>query len=249
MKKNFVIVTLPRSGSYHLASLLDSASDIKCYGEVFKGNKVELPARTLAKLGLGASSTTERDKEGSALLERLFDLSPEPVQGFKAFPDQLARSGIRVSLHRTGWKYIFLVRNPIEAFVSLQRAKQTGIFVLGRSEKRPEPQLTKPVYINPCDLISSIEWRLLLYEKWRAIVKTHGQEHATMVEYKSLQYSRKRERLLEFLGSASDPKTLTSDRAKQFTRPFWEGVFNASEVIEALKAADHEHLLSEIARD
>jgi len=38
----FVITTQPRSGSYHFKSLLDSAEDIVCQGEIFKESAVEV---------------------------------------------------------------------------------------------------------------------------------------------------------------------------------------------------------------
>ena len=49
---NFLVVTLPRSGSYNLVSLLNSAPDIVCHGEVFKRDVVELAEGPLAKLGM-----------------------------------------------------------------------------------------------------------------------------------------------------------------------------------------------------
>ena len=50
----FVIVTLPRSGSYNLVSLLNSAPDIICHGEVFKRDVVELRPLHLEKMGMKA---------------------------------------------------------------------------------------------------------------------------------------------------------------------------------------------------
>ena len=60
-KKPFLIITLPRSGSYHLRALLDSAPDISAFGEIFKGSEVELPRSQLTLLGLSPTDMAARD--------------------------------------------------------------------------------------------------------------------------------------------------------------------------------------------
>jgi|GEM_PF-4171676 len=52
MPHDFVVLSTMRCGSYHLTSLLDSAPDLTCLGEIYKPRKVELPRPLLRKLRL-----------------------------------------------------------------------------------------------------------------------------------------------------------------------------------------------------
>ena len=101
-----VRITLPRSGSYHLRALLDSAPDIRCYGEIFKGSEVELPPEDLAFLGLGKKDTQKRDDMGMAVLNRLRKRTDEAglIFGFKDFRFNLTRVKIfQQMVNSKGW--------------------------------------------------------------------------------------------------------------------------------------------------
>src|SRR5215475_140758 len=88
---SFVIVTLPRSGSYNLVSLLNSAPDIICHGEVFKPNVVELADGPLGKLDMKAEDIAARDARPMAFLNRLRGLNARKIVGFKMFPEHANR--------------------------------------------------------------------------------------------------------------------------------------------------------------
>src|SRR5262245_39883207 len=83
----FVIVTLPRSGSYNLVSLLNSAPDIVCHGEIFKRDAVEVRPLHLEKMGFKTEDVAERDAKPGAFLQRLRGLNARKIVGFKMFPE------------------------------------------------------------------------------------------------------------------------------------------------------------------
>jgi hypothetical protein len=137
-KSPFVIITLPRSGSYHLRALLDSAPDIRCYGEIFKGSEVELPPEELAFVELSKKDTEKRDQMGMALLNRLRKKTDAEgvIFGFKDFRFNLTRVKIyQQMLNSKGWRKVFLFRNPIERYISMERADLTGVFVVTEKNK------------------------------------------------------------------------------------------------------------------
>ncbi|MEY4306003.1 MAG: hypothetical protein RIT52_2178, partial [Pseudomonadota bacterium] len=151
-KTPFVIITLPRSGSYHLRALLDSAPDIRCYGEIFKGSEVELPPEELALLGLGKKDTDKRDEMGMAVLNKLRKKTDatDQIFGFKDFRFNLSRVKIfQQMVNSKGWRKVFLFRNPIERYISMERADLTGVFVVTEKTKDRNLDLKRPVRFDP----------------------------------------------------------------------------------------------------
>jgi LPS sulfotransferase NodH len=151
-KPPFVIITLPRSGSYHLRALLDSAPDIRCYGEIFKGSEVELPPEELAAVGLGKKDTEKRDAMGMQVLNRLRKKTDaaDQIFGFKDFRFNLARAKIYQQITNSqGWRKVFLARNPIERYISMERADLTGVFVVTEKNKDAGLDLKRPIRFDP----------------------------------------------------------------------------------------------------
>ena len=143
----FVIVTLPRSGSYHLVSLLGSAKDVVCHGEVFKRERIELGAWHLEKMKVKAEDVGLRDEKPLKFLDRLRSLNGRKIFGFKLFPQHLGNSTTLRDqlLGDSSWKKIFLFRNPVESYASLLRAQSTGVWVLQAGSKVQEERLHAPV--------------------------------------------------------------------------------------------------------
>ena len=167
-KTPFVIITLPRSGSYHLRALLDSAPDIRCYGEIFKGSEVELPPEELALLGLGKKDTDKRDELGMALLNRLRKKTDAEgvIFGFKDFRFNLTRVKIyQQMLNSKGWRKVFLFRNPIERYISMERADLTGVFVVTEKNKDAGLDLKRPIRFDAARFEKSMGSHRRLHEE------------------------------------------------------------------------------------
>lgn len=123
----FVIVTQPRSGSYHLTSLLDSAGDVTCLGEILKPDKVELPEALALKTGYALTDVEKRDADFPAYLERLISECGSSIFGFKEFVSRITRARLGPqTLRSRSWRKIFLTRNALRIYVSTQRANETG---------------------------------------------------------------------------------------------------------------------------
>jgi len=242
----FVIVTTPRSGSYHMVSLLDSAIDIRCYGEVYKGNKVELPKDCLSALSLTKTSVQKRNDLGLGFMEQVFSLNDAPIQGFKAFPDQLARSGLDDVKMHPNWKYLFLKRNPLETYVSLKRAQRTGVFVLNKGDESHSEVRHLSIEIDIPDLLARIERHEMLFKKWKKMIKQMPNGNGLVVDYRWFQFPRRLNQILNFLGSSASANDLTSHKSKQFIQPFWDGVDNSEDVLEALMERNRHDLVKDL---
>ncbi|TXI03079.1 MAG: hypothetical protein E6Q73_04990 [Pseudorhodobacter sp.] len=232
-KTPFVIITLPRSGSYHLRALLDSAPDIRCYGEIFKGSEVELPPEELALLGLGKKDTDKRDEMGMAVLNRLRKRTDAGGQifGFKDFRFNLARVKIfQKLLNSENWRKVFLFRNPVERYISMERADLTGVFVVTERTKDRDLDLKRPIRFDPDRFERSLGSHRNLHKDAVKALDKHGADLVHLVDYTQLNTLETRKTLLGFLGSAADGTLLASDHVKQFTAPLESGVENWDEM-------------------
>src|SRR5690554_3673920 len=127
MQTKFIIFAYPRTGSYALTSLLDSADDIVCHGEIFKKGQIEL--RPWHRSRLSDISVERRDQEPLEYIERLSKLNPKKIFGFKIFQEHLTRINQQdYLLQSEDWKKIALIRDPIEVYASLLRAYETNIW-------------------------------------------------------------------------------------------------------------------------
>ena len=232
-KTPFVIITLPRSGSYHLRALLDSAPDIRCYGEIFKGSEVELPPEELTLLGLGKKDTAKRDEMGMAVLNKLRKKTDatDQIFGFKDFRFNLARVKIfQQMVNSKGWRKVFLFRNPIERYISMERADLTGVFVVTEKTKDRNLDLKRPVRFDPERFERSMGSHRNLKRDAEKALEKFGPDLVHLVDYTQLNTLDTRRALMAFLGSQGDGALVASDHVKQFTAPLESGVENWSEM-------------------
>jgi hypothetical protein len=245
-KTPFVIVTLPRSGSYHLRALLDSAPDIRCYGEIFKGSEVELPPEELALLGLGKKDTDKRDEMGMAVLNKLRKKTDatDQIFGFKDFRFNLSRVKIfQQMVNSKGWRKVFLFRNPIERYISMERADLTGVFVVTEKTKDRNLDLKRPVRFDPERFERSMGSHRNLKRDADKALEKFGPDLVHLVDYTQLNTLDTRKALMAFLGSQGDGALLASDHVKQFTAPLESGVENWAEMEAYLQETQQMGLL------
>lgn len=245
-KTPFLIITLPRSGSYHLRALLDSAPDIRCYGEIFKGSAVELPPEELDHLGLRPADTAKRDEMGMAVLNRLRKRTDEAglIFGFKDFRFNLTRVKIyQQILNSKGWRKVFLFRNPVERYISMERADLTGIFVVTERSKTEGMDLKRPIRFDAERFEKSMGSHRRLTEDARAALAKLGPEGVHVLDYPDVNDLAARKGLMGFLGSAGDGAMLASDHVKQFTAPFESGVENWAEMAAYLEKTQQMDLM------
>jgi len=244
----FVIVTLPRSGSYNLVSLLNSAPDIVCHGEVFKRDLVELRPLHLEKMGMKHEDVAARDAKPIGFLQRLRGLNARKIVGFKMFPEHATRvAPLSVQVLRNpGWRKIFLRRNPIESYASLLRAKQTNVWTVPAAAKAPPPQetLNARVTFSPKSFdehLQFTDW----FEEVRAGIEAVPDNPVLTVDYEQIADRSALPELLRFLGSAGDADSLISDFDRQFTAALHEGFTNWDELVRHAHERGHASKLAE----
>lgn len=242
----FVILTQARSGSYHLADLLNSAPDITCFGEIFKENAFELPKPRLDFLGLTNRDMVARDADPMGILNRLRKQvhSEGQIFGFKDFLFNLRRAKIYGQIAKNDkWKKIILLRNPIARYISRTRAAETGVYVLKQEDSFGAQVLEKPIRFDAADFNKFWTNNTSFMEAVEALQKTASPDTIFVAHYDRLSDPAHLADILTFLGSKADAHKLTSSHLKQFNRPLSEGVENWEEFTAYLAQNQLAHLL------
>ena len=243
---NFIIVTLPRSGSYHLVSLLDSADDIVCHGEIFKTDYIELRKFHLDKLKLDKADVAKRDADRVAFAQSLRRINKLKHVGFKIFPGHVNKDqGFNNSLMNSpAWKKIFLFRNPLYSYASLMRAKQTGVWVLTEGSQHPEDKLNAKIEFSKEEFeqhLSTCKW----FESICARTEKVPGNQVFLAHYNKLGDTEHLRDMLQFIGSKSKADTLKSDKQRQFSARFEDGFTNWPQFEAYLR----EHKLLQLVED
>lgn len=209
MPNNFVIYAFPRTGSYHLASLLNSAKDVVCHGEVFKVNRIEVPRWHLGKLPYTLQT---RDANPIEFIRDLRRLNPWKHFGFKLFDDHAARvPHLRYILQASKWKKIALIRAPIEVYASLLRASQTNIWMVQEGQAVDESTLRQKVRFT------EDSWQKFVAGYGFFLQRCHSVENTMVVKYGYYSKSDQLQKILEFVGSEASATDLREKTRKQFT--------------------------------
>lgn len=219
-RARFIIVTQPRSGSYHLASLLSSAPDVTCLGELFKPNAVELPPWLRRQVGFARTDTALRDADPHGYLALLMAHCENPIFGFKEFLDRILARGIgKQTLRSRHWQKIFLFRNPIRKYLSLQRAMHTGSFTKFQPDAAPEDNAT--VHFDPDLFDLTVKLDRQLRERFAELQEKRPRRNMAL-DYRDLNDPTKLAEVLEFIRVEADPASLTSSYYRQNPLPLRE---------------------------
>lgn len=225
MPNNFLICAYPRTGSYHLVGLLNSANDIVCHGELFKEGVIELQPGYHVNI-----TREERDRDPIAYIRALQALKPQDNFGFKLFQSHVAKNpALRGLLHSPDWKKVILVRDAVEVYASLLRAKKTNVWIVDGEQRVDEQVLNEKVRFAP--------------ESWRDHVKSFGSwlqicmtiENSFVAVYGEYEKQIVMANLLKFLGSSVDARSLSSPTKKQFKGAVQDGFENWSEFADYMK--------------
>lgn len=221
-RARFLIVTLPRSGSYHLASLLGSAPDVTCLGELYKPNAVELPPWLRQQVGFARHDTALRDADPLGYLALLMAHCDSPVFGFKEFLNRIHQTGIgKQTLRSRHWQKIFLFRNPIRKYLSLARAIQTGAYT--KTEPGAAPEDNAVIRFDPQLFDETIRLDAQLRQRYRDLKAQHPRRNMAL-DYRELNDPARQAGMLDFIRAEAEPAQLTSIYHRQNSAPLEESI-------------------------
>ncbi len=134
----FVIVASPRTGSSHLADLLNHQADILCNGEVFHPRRAFVSWPNVDKK-LRKSLTAQRDRDPVAFLKCIFDENfGKSHVGFKIFSNHNDEVINIVINDKNTLKIILYRSNVLAIYSSAYLARQSGKWDIRKEGKKEE---------------------------------------------------------------------------------------------------------------
>ncbi len=223
----FVILAEMRTGSNFLEASLSMAADITCHGEVFNPAFIGYPNReSLLDLDMAA-----RERDPIGFLEAIQSQS-DRLGGFRYFSDHDPRVLDHVLLDPKCAK-IILTRNPLESYISLKIARETGQWKLGDAKQRRDAK----VKFDAAEFQEKLNDRQAFQTRLRAALQQSGQV-AFHLDYSEIADPKVLNGVLTFLGSAHQVDAAAKTTKKQNPAPMEEKVSNYKQMVQSLSQID-----------
>ena len=224
---SFVVLAGMRTGSNFLEANLNAMAGVTCYGEVFNpafiGKKDQLEM-----LGI---SMTAREADPSVLLRKLRDATTG-LSGFRFFHDHDTRI-LAAVLADTNCAKIILTRNPLESYVSLRIARETGQWKLGDGKALK----TAKVRFDPRGFNAHLDQVQDFLGLVTGALQRSGQA-AFQMDYTDLSDVSVLNGLAQYLGVASELAAPDAALKKQNPASLLDKVTNPAEMEAALVRLD-----------
>ena len=225
--KYFVIFAEMRTGSNFLQSHLNKFPDLHCFGELFNPVFIDRPGQSSA-LGL---SMADRDKNPVSLLREIRK-NRTKMQGFRYFHNHDPRI-LSALFKDPSCAKIILTRNPIDSFVSLKIARETGQWNLFDTRQK---KTTKVKFVA-----EEFETRLSKLQFFQELILQRLQmagQTGFYLRYDDLNNLSVINGLGNYLGSAHKLKDLSSRYKPQNPTYLHEKVVNPEDMQTALANMD-----------
>lgn len=239
VNKTFVILTMPRTGSYLLVDLLNQVPKLRCYGEIFKPGRLELDRESRQHVKW---TIAKRDAQPIRYMRLLLALGDYEASGFKLFPEHNRRLWRHVTsashIHK-----VVLSRHPLSRYISRMRAESTGRWVERKEDKRPSVSGVSFSF-SPCHFERFLCHHDVFVSTQAEAISLRPSEY-TAIDYEDVVSLRALGKICEALGlPAVDPTKIFPSLQKQTKEPLSELVTNYEEMETYLRVT-HPTLLSE----
>ena len=226
----FVIFAEMRTGSNLLEASLNGVPGVTCHGEAFNPHFIGYP-KTDSLLGV---SMAQRAEDPGVLLAAM--RAAPGLNGFRFFHDHDPRV-LDAVLDDPRCAKVILTRNPVESYVSLQIARQTGQWKLGDARH----QKTSKVLFDAEEFTAHLaELQAFQLQLLRALQV--GGQTAFYVDYEDIQDVAVLNGLAQFLGAEGGVQGLATSLVKQNPEPLESKVANFGAMEAALARLDRFNL-------
>lgn len=224
---SFVIFAEMRTGSNLLEAYLDAVPGITCYGEVFNPSFIG-QARHEELFGV---TMAMREADPLELVRRIMEKT-DGLPGFRFFHDHDPRVRDHCLADRRCAKLI-LTRNPLESYVSLKIAAETGQWRL----KNVKNQRSARIAFDGAEFQRHLDARQGFQVQLLHAMQVTGQT-AFYLDYEDLQDLAVINGIFAFLGLDDRLEALPDQLKKQNPEPIAEKVTNPEEMSVALARLD-----------
>jgi LPS sulfotransferase NodH len=239
--RRFIVLTIPRTGSNYLCSLLNSHPEVLCHHEVFNASGIFCSLDLRSRSAYYFGTLEERDRDPVGFLERLWNRS----FGRRAVGIKLCRGQNRAALEAVLAdpeiaKIVMRRRNRVKTYVSEMVAQLTGEWESYPGIRPPGERLLLPV--PAAGLFRWIEHTETWYDEIARRLAGGGQT-ALDVAYEDL-FGEKGpaavRRVLEHLDVAADASALAGATRRQSPIDLRGSIANFDELAAALQGTELE---------
>lgn len=227
---SFVMFAAMRTGSNFLEANLNAIPGVVCHGEVFNPSFIGQLNQT-EKFGFDLAA---RDADPLAVLAALREKT-DGLAGLRQFQDHDPRATKAMLLDPDCAK-IVLTRNPLESYVSLLIARQTGQWRLMNAMKLRSSR----VRFDGEGFARHLDALGQFYNEILHTLQVTGQT-AFHIDYEDIQDIEVLNGLAGFLGVEGRLEALDTKLKKQNPDPLWSKLENPEAVEEALAQVDRFH--------
>lgn len=226
----FLLVGMMRSGSNFLERQFNLLPDLRCHGELFNPAFVGMSHQVSNKIpGYTRESTAERNADEEAFLGAIDRACDRPVIGLRLFLDHSLAMTARL-LYDPNVKKVVLSRNLLEAYISLETARETGVWLTTEAAKAPP----KPVKVDINKLMTFSLRQSLYYNDVQTVLHQTGQSYL-QIDYNDIKNLSKLNEIARFVGSAHQFKEVREPIQKQNPGSLEERIVDFPKLVEELK--------------
>jgi hypothetical protein len=226
----FLLVGMMRSGSNFLERQLNLLPDVRCHGELFNPAFVGLGHEAAGRPpGYAREDTGPRNADEDAFIAKVDQACDRRVVGLRLFLDHSPQMTARL-LYDPGVAKVVLSRNLLEAYISLETARDTGVWLTTEAAKAPP----KPVKVDINKLVTFALRQSLYYNDVQTVLHQTGQSYL-QVDYNEIKNLAKLNQIARFVGSKHEFKNVSEPIQKQNPGSLEEHILDFPKLVEELK--------------
>ena len=229
-RKAFLLVGMMRSGSNFLERQLNLLPDVRCHGELFNPAFIGFSHEAAGRLaGYTRDNPNARNADEDAFIAQVDQACDREFIGLRLFLDHSPAMTSRL-LHDKNVAKVVLSRNLLEAYISLETARETGVWLTTEAAKAPP----KPVKVDVNKLVTFSLRQSLYYNDVQTVLHQTGQSYL-QIDYNEIKQLGKLNEIARFIGSKHQLKSVTEPIQKQNPGSLEERIADFPKLIEELK--------------
>ncbi|HJV70912.1 hypothetical protein [Ideonella sp.] len=226
----FLLVGMMRSGSNFLERQLNLLPDVRCHGELFNPAFIGFSHETAGRpAGFTRDNPNARNADEDGFIDKVDQACDRRVIGMRLFLDHSAQMTSRL-MHDPNVIKVVLSRNLLEAYISLETARETGVWLTTEAAQAP----AKPVKVDINKLVTFALRQSLYYNDVQTVLHQTGQRYL-QIDYNEIKSLGKLNEIARFVGSQHQFQSVSEPIQKQNPGSLEERILDFPKLLEELK--------------
>lgn len=226
----FLLIGMMRSGSNFLERQLNLLPDVRCHGELFNPAFIGFSHETAGHpAGYARGNPAARNADEDTFISKVDQACDRRIVGLRLFLDHSGAMTSRL-LYDPNVAKVVLSRNLLEAYISLETARETGVWLTTEVAKAPP----KPVKVDINKLVTFALRQSLYYNDVQTVLHETGQRYL-QIDYNEIKNLAKLNEIARFIGSEHEFKAVSEPIRKQNPGALEDRIVEFPKLIEELK--------------